>query len=118
MSTDQLLFAILSWLTLTCIIYTITGWRRVIDCYSLWFTRDYWTSYNIIEAASWIAKAAIIIPALIFGINIWQLYFVALFTSVSLIWASNKKLLPTLVGFNTLWIWLSMMVISQNIIGT
>jgi len=31
-----------------------------------------------------------------------------------LIWASNKKLLPTLVGFNTLWIWLSMMVLAQN----
>jgi hypothetical protein len=25
--------------------------------------------------------------------------------------------LPTLVAFNTLWIWLSMMVISQHVIG-
>ena len=117
MTSEQITFAILSWLALTGFIYTVTGWRNIIDCYKLWFTREYWTNYNVTEAASWIAKAAIIIPALIFGNNIWQLYFVALVTSLSLIWASNKKLLPTLVGFNTLWIWLSMMVISQNIIG-
>ena len=115
MTSDQILFAILSWLALASFIYTVTGWRNVLNCYKMWFTREYWTNYNIIEAASWIAKAIIIIPALIFGINIWQLYFIALFTSLSLIWASNKKLLPTLVGFNTLWIWLSMMVIAQNI---
>jgi hypothetical protein len=115
MTIDQVTFAILSWLALTGFIYTVTGWRNIIDCYKLWFTREYWTNYNIIEAASWIAKAIIIIPALIFGVNIWQLYFIALVTSLSLIWASNKKLLPTLVGFNTLWIWLSMMVIAQHI---
>jgi len=78
--------------------------------------RKYWTNYNIIEAVSWIAKAIIIVPGLIYGINIWQLYFIALITSAMLIWASNKKLLPTLVGFNTLWIWLSMMVIAQHVI--
>ena len=117
MTQDQVLFAIASWLVLTSIVYTVTGWRNVLDCYKMWFTRAYWTDYNIIEAASWIAKAIIIIPALIFGINIWQFYLVALVTSMTLIWASNKKLLPTLVGFNTLWIWLSMMVIAQNVIG-
>jgi len=115
MTQDQVVFAIVSWLVLTSIVYTITGWQKIIDCYKLWFTREYWTDYNIIEAASWIAKAIIIIPGLIFGIQIWQFYFIALMTSMTLIWASNKKLLPTLVGFNTLWIWLSMMVIGQNI---
>ena len=115
MTQEQIAFAIISWLVLTSIVYTITGWRKVAECYRMWFTRAYWTDYNIIEAASWIAKAIIIIPGLIFGIQIWQFYFIALFTSMTLIWASNKKLLPTLVGFNTLWIWLSMMVIAQNI---
>ena len=115
MTQEQILFAIVSWIILTSIVYTITGWQKVVDCYKMWFTREYWTDYNIIEAASWIAKAIIIIPALIFGINIWQFYFIALMTSMTLIWASNRKLLPTLVGFNTLWIWLSMMVIAQNI---
>tara|TARA_E500000178_G_C16595525_1_gene562315 strand:+ start:271 stop:519 length:249 start_codon:yes stop_codon:yes gene_type:complete len=82
----------------------------------MWFDRKYWTNYNLIEAIAWIAKAAIIIPGLIFGIEIWELYFISLFTSMLLIWASYKKLLPTLVAFNTLWIWLSMMVIVQHLI--
>ena len=116
MTHDQIYFAIISWIVLTSVVYTITGWKKVFDCYKMWFTREYWTDYNIIEAASWIAKAIIIIPGLIFGVQIWQFYFVALVTSMTLIWASNRKLLPTLVGFNTLWIWLSMMVIAQNVV--
>lgn len=116
MTQEQIIFAVASWLVLTIIVYTITGWRKVAECYRMWFKREYWTDYNIIEAASWIAKAIIIIPGLIFGIQIWQFYFIALMTSMTLIWASNRKLLPTLVGFNTLWIWLSMMVIAQNVI--
>ena len=116
MTNDQVYFAIISWIALTTLIYTVVGWKNIRDCYAMWFTREYWTNYNIIEAASWIAKAIIIIPGLIFGIQIWQFYFIALFTSLTLIWASNKKLLPTLVGFNTLWIWLSMMVIAQQVI--
>ena len=59
---------------------------------------------------------SLIIPGLIFGVQIWQLYFFSLLTSAMLIWASYKKLLPTLVGFNTLWIWLSMMVLAQHLI--
>jgi len=116
MNFEQVAFAIITWIILTSFIYTVTGWKKIFDCYKLWFTKKYWTDYNIIEAASWIVKAIIIIPGLIFGIQIWQFYIIALITSITLIWASNKKLLPTLVGFNTLWIWLSMMVISQHII--
>jgi hypothetical protein len=116
MTTQQILFAIITWAILVGIVYYHSGWQNIKNCYGMWFTRAYWTNYNIIEAASWIAKALIIIPGLIFGIQIWQLYFIALFTSATLIWASNKKLLPTLVGFNTLWIWLSLMVIAQKII--
>jgi hypothetical protein len=37
-------------------------------------------------------------------------------TSLTLIWASNKKLLPTLVAFNTMWAWLSLMVIAQKVL--
>lgn len=116
MTLEQILFAVVAWAVIVSVIYTHSGWRNIRDCYSMWFCREYWTSYNIIEAASWIAKAVIIIPGLIFGLHIWQLYFVALFTSATLIWASNKKLLPTLVGFNTLWIWLSLMVLAQHLI--
>jgi hypothetical protein len=116
MTTEQITAAILAWLALTAVVYTMTGWTAVRDCYRHWFTRQYWINYNIIEAASWLAKAVIIIPGLIFGVQIWQLYFVALATSMTLIWASNRKLLPTLVGFNTLWIWLSCMVLAQHLI--
>jgi len=116
MSNEQVLLSLCLTILVVGSVYTHTGWKNIKNCYALWFTRAYWTDYNIVEAASWITKAAIIIPGLIFGIHIWQLYFFALFTSATLIWASNKKLLPTLVGFNTLWIWLSTMVLAKHLI--
>lgn len=115
MTLEQILWATGLWALVIAVVYTHSGWRNIRDCYAMWFTRAYWTDYNIIEAASWIAKAVIIIPGLIFGIKIWQLYIVALITSATLIWASNKKLLPTLVGFNTIWIWLALMVLAQHL---
>jgi hypothetical protein len=117
MTLDQITFAVVSWILLVGVVYHHVGWHNVQQCYAMWFKKEYWTNYNVIEALSWIAKAVIIVPGLIFGVQIWQLYFVALATSLTLIWASNKKLLPTLVAFNTLWIWLAMMVISQNLIS-
>jgi hypothetical protein len=116
MTFEQIFIAVLFWIILTSIVYTYCGWKNIFNCYKMWVTKEYWTDYNIIEAVSWITKAIIIIPALIFGVNIWQFYIISLITSITLIWASNKKLLPTLVGFNTLWIWLSLMVIIQHII--
>lgn len=116
MTLEQVIVAVVLWLIIVAVIYTHSGWQNIKNCYAMWFSREYWTDYNIIEAVSWVTKAVIIVPGLIFGIQIWQLYFVALITSATLIWASNKKLLPTLVGFNTLWIWLSLMVIVQNLI--
>ena len=116
MSFEQIIWTFSIWVFLIGVVYSLAGWRKIVDCYKMWFTKSYWTNYNIIEAASWIAKAVIIIPGLIFGIQIWWLFFIALFTSMTLIWASNKKLLPTLVGFNTLWIWLACMVLSQHLI--
>jgi len=116
MNLEQVAFATITSLIIIYVVYRHIGFSEVANTYRMWFSREYWTDYNIIEAASWIAKAVIIVPGLIFGINIWQLYFISLFTSAMLIWASYKKLLPTLVGFNTLWIWLSMMVIAQHLI--
>ena len=102
-------------ITLISIAYHHSTWKAIYDCYSMWFTKEYWTNYNIVEAASWITKAIIIVPGLIFGIQIWWLFFLTLATSLTLIWASNKKLLPTLVAFNSLWVWISCVVILQNI---
>lgn len=116
MNLQQITIATIIWLILITIVYAHSHFDKIRDCYGMLFTRDYWTNYNIVEFASWLTKAIIIVPGLIFGIQIWWLYFLTLITSLTLIWASNKKLLPTLVGFNTLWVWISCMVLVKNII--
>jgi hypothetical protein len=98
------------------IVYKHVGFKAIKDCYAMWFTRKYWINYNIVEALSWGTKAIIIVPGLIFGIQIWWLYFLTLCTSLTLIWASNKKLLPTLVAFNSLWVWISVMVLVKSLV--
>ena len=115
MTLSQVVLATLCWSVLIALVYAHSSWKKIRDCYGMWFTREYWTDYNTVEFLSWAAKAVIIIPGLIFGIQLWWLYFFTLATSLSLIWASNKKLLPTLVGFNTIWAWISCMVIAQHI---
>lgn len=116
MTLTQILIATTIWAILTGIVYAHSKWDKIRECYGMWFTKEYWTDYNIVEFVSWAAKAVIIIPGLIFGIQIWWLYFLTLFTSLTLIWASNKKLLPTLIGFNTIWAWISCMVLAQHLI--
>ena len=117
MSTTQVVAANSTALILLLIAYRHSGWRNIAKCYGMWFTKNYWTNYNIIEILSWTTKAIIIIPGLIFGIKIWWLYFFTLSSSLALIWVSNKKLLPTLVWFNTIWAWISCMVLAQHLIG-
>jgi len=116
MTYNQIQTATLIWVLIISALYSFISWNNVIECYKMWFTKAYWTDYNTIEFISWLAKAVIIIPGLIFGINIWQLYYLTLITSATLIWASRKKSLPTLVGFNTMWLWLSLMVLAQHLI--
>jgi len=116
MTLNQIIAAFIATIILISLVYKHTGFKEIKNCYSMWFTKKYWTSYNTVEFVSWIAKAIIIIPGLIFKISLWWLFFLTLLTSLTLIWASNKKLLPTLVGFNTLWVWLSCMVLSQHLI--
>ena len=112
----DLLLATLLWFVVIGFVYYQVGVSRILDCYQLWFTKKYWTDYNIIEALSWFTKAIIIVPGLIFSVEIWWLYAFTLITSVLLIWASNKKLLPTLVGFNTLWVWMSLVVLTRSLL--
>ena len=116
MSDIQWLAGCVSWIVLILVVYSHIGWTKLKQTYGMWFTRQYWTNYNTVEFISWAAKAIIIIPGLIFGISVWWLYFLTLATSLTLIWASDKKLLPTLVGFNTIWVWISCMVLSQHLI--
>lgn len=116
MTIEQLIFANIAFFILIAVVYAHSKWQKIKECYGMWFTREYWTDYNIVEFLSWAAKAVIIVPGLIFGIQIWWLFFLTLVTSLTLIWASNKKLLPTLVGFNTIWVWISCMVLAQHLI--
>ena len=116
MTSTQIISATAVWIVLIAIVYSHSQWDKIRDCYSMWFSRAYWTDYNIVEFVSWVAKAIIIVPGLIFGLSVWWLYFLTLATSLTLIWASNKKLLPTLVGFNTLWVWISCMVLAQHLV--
>lgn len=113
---SYLIVATFVWFIATVIVYWHTGFDKIKSCYMMWFQKEYWTNYNTVEFVSWLAKAVIIVPGLIFGIQVWWLYFLTLATSLSLIWASNKKFLPTLVGFNTLWAWISCVVLAKHLI--
>ena len=65
--------------------------------------RSYWNLPNTVEFFAFMTKAAIIVPGLIFGVQFWWLYIFALVTSLSLIWSSTVKTLPTIIWFNIIW---------------
>lgn len=66
--------------------------------------KEYWTKANTVEFFAFAIKAIIIIPGLLFGIEVWWLYIFALISSAGLIWSSTVKTMPTLIWFNILWI--------------
>lgn len=99
------------------ILYSVIGWKNILERYSMYFEKSYWTDYNTIEAAAWLAKAVIIIPGLVYGVEIWWLHFLTLATSSLLIWASMRKSLPTLVLFNTIWICISLTIIIRHLMA-
>lgn len=114
--TMELIISAIAFLTITAFVYFRVGYRNIANSYGMWFQQGYWVNYNVVEAGAWLAKAAVILPGLIWQKEIWQLHLVTLFTSALLIWVSERKLLPTMVAFNTLWIGLSSVVIVRNII--
>ena len=102
-------------LVITALVYARVGFANITNSYRRWFEDGYWVNYNIVEALAWLAKAAVILPGLVWQKEIWQLHIVTLLTSALLIWVSERKLLPTMVAFNTLWIGLSSVVIVRNL---
>jgi len=106
---------IIGFLLAIVILYSIIGWKKIFKRYKMFLDKKYWTDYNTIEFAAWFTKAIIIIPGLVFGIELWYLHFLTLITSALLIWASMKKNLPTLIAFNTIWICISLTIIIRNI---
>jgi len=101
----------------TAVLYYIIGLNKILDRYKMYLSKDYWTDYNVIELSAWLAKAIIIIPGLIFGIELWYLHFITLATSSLLIWASMRKSLPTLILFNTIWICISLTIIIRHLMA-
>lgn len=79
-------------------------------------SKDYWNLPNTVEFFAFMTKAAIIIPGLLFGIQIWWLYIIALITSFSLIWSSTVKTLPTIIWFNFIWVVLATAAIVKHFI--
>ena len=102
-------------LVIVALVYARVGFANITNSYRMWFEDGYWVNYNIVEALAWLAKAAVILPGLVWQKEIWQLHIVTLLTSALLIWVSERKLLPTMVAFNTLWIGLSSVVIVRNL---
>ena len=100
----------------TLVLYVGIGWTKIWDRYRMYLKKDYWTDYNVIELAAWMAKAIIIVPGLIFGIELWYMHFLTLLTSSLLIWASMRKSLPTLILFNTIWICISLTIVIRHLI--
>lgn len=115
-NTVEIIISFLVFLTITTLVYSRVGFININNSYRLWFQDGYWVNYNIVEAVAWLAKAAVILPGLVWQKEIWQLHLITLFTSALLIWVSERKLLPTMVAFNTLWIGLSTVVIVRNIV--
>lgn len=108
--------AVAIFLVITTLVYARVGFVNIANSYRMWFEDGYWVNYNVVEALAWQAKAAVILPGLIWQKEIWELHIVTLLTSALLIWVSERKLLPTMVAFNTLWIALSSVVIVRNLV--
>jgi hypothetical protein len=106
----------LTYLIFITTLFYFIGFKKIWDRIKMFSDKTYWTDYNIIEFSAWMAKAIIIVPGLIFGIELWYFHFLTLTTSSLLIWASMKKSLPTLIVFNTIWIIISLTIIIKNLI--
>jgi hypothetical protein len=76
--------------------------------------RSYWNKINFIEFISFMTKVTIIVPGLLFGKQWWWLYIFALVSSMSLIWTSTKKTLPTIIIFNIIWCCLAFATILKH----
>ena len=74
----------------------------------------YWNKPNTVEFFAFMMKLAIIFPGLIFGKQWWWLYIFALISSLSLVWSSTKKTLPTIILFNIGWSILAITAIAKH----
>lgn len=85
-------------------------------CYAIktMSAKDYWNKPNTVEAWGFATKIAIIFPGLLFNKQWWWLYIFAIASSLSLIWSSTKKTLPTIILFNVAWVILAALSIIKH----
>ena len=76
---------------------------NIINAIKTMSSGSYWTAANVVEAWGFGTKIAIIVPGLLFNTQWWWLYIFALASSISLIWSSTVKTLPTIILFNVAW---------------
>ena len=65
--------------------------------------KSYWNKTNTMEFLAFSIKLAIIFPGLLFGVQVWWLYLLALISSLVLVVTSTAKTLPTIIYFNLGW---------------
>ena len=92
----------------------IIFFKKIATALKTMSSRDYWTRVNTVEAWGFATKIAIIFPGLLFGKQWWWIYFFAIGSSVSLIWTSTRKTLPTIILFNVLWVILASLAILKH----
>ena len=107
---------IITYIIFLTALYLGIGVKKIFTRYKMFLDKSYWIDYNVIEFFAWMAKAIIIVPGLIFGIELWYMHFLTLLTSSLLIWASMRKDLPTLILFNTIWICISLTILVRHLI--
>jgi hypothetical protein len=90
--------------------------KKIIDALKTMSSKGYWSRVNAVEAWGFATKIAIIFPGLLFGYQWWWLYIFAIISSLSLIWTSTEKTLPTIIIFNVLWVILASLSIAKHFI--
>jgi hypothetical protein len=78
--------------------------------------KSYWNKANTVEFFGFFVKAIIILPGLVFGVEIWWLYIFAFISSISIVWSSTVKTIPTLIWFNLVWALVAFLVIVRHLV--
>jgi hypothetical protein len=88
--------------------------NKIVNAVKTMSNKSYWTKVNTVEAWGFATKIAIIFPGLLLDKQWWWLYIFAIISSVSLIWTSTRKTLPTIILFNVAWVILASLSILKH----
>ena len=88
--------------------------NKIVNAVKTMSNKSYWTKVNTVEAWGFATKIVIIFPGLLLDKQLWWLYIFAILSSVSLIWTSTRKTLPTIILFNVAWVILASLSILKH----